>query len=212
MPRYFFHLWDGNRKNLDRDSEGALFANVDEAKKEAIGLGQDIVRHGMHRAAWQLVVTDENGDCAFTVPLIDIRARKMRAWLDLAHRIVTYEPQFRSRLFTWLLLAAVLAMITQATVVTERIRGRDNYQLASVQAGRAVINVRFSQGTSVADVSKFLDAYKASLTSCPLPSGWYCLRIADSTTPRAKLEKIVNKMKKETIVSSAIVTYIGQEQ
>jgi hypothetical protein len=213
MPRYFFHLCDDNGKDLVRDSEGALFAGVREAKKEAVGLGQDIVRHGFHRATWQMVVTDDNGDRAFTVPLVEIRARKMQAWLDLIHRIVICEPWFRSQLFTWLLLAAMLAMIAQATVATRRVKAPgDNYQLASVPTGKAIINVRFAQRTSVAELNNFLTAYKASLVSCPLPGDWYCLRISDSGMARETLEKIANKMRRETIVSSAVVGYIEHEK
>jgi hypothetical protein len=213
MPRYFFNLCDGNGKDLVRDSEGAPFATVREARKEAIGLGQDIVRHGFHRPTWQMVVIDENGDRAFTVPLVEIRAGKMRALLDLLHRIVIYEPRFRSQLFTWLLLAAVLAMIAQATVATRRVKGpSDDYQLASVSTGKAFINVRFAQRTSVAELNSFLAAYKASLMSCSLPGGWYCLRISGPTMGRESLEKIANKMKQETIVSSAVVGYIEDEQ
>jgi hypothetical protein len=209
MLRYFFHICDGKRKDLVRDSEGALFASVSEAKKEAIRLGQDIVRHGLHRATWQIVVTDANGNCAFKVPLVEIRARRMRAWLDMVHRVVTYEPRFRSQFFTCLLITAVLAMITQAAVVTGRVKeSHDNYQLASVRTEGAIINVRFTPGASLASVSNFIDAYKVSLIACRLPAGWYCLRISDSTMPREKFERIVSKMKQENIVLSAVVGHI----
>lgn len=209
MPRYFFHLFDINHKDLVRDSEGALFADLYEARKEAIGLGQDIVRHGIHRGTWQIVITDENGDCGFTVPLAQIRACKMRAWLDLVHRIVAYEPRFRPQFFTWLLVAAVLAIITQAAIITLRIKWPgNNYQLASVSTEGSIITVQFIPGTSVADTSHFLATYKVSLISCSLPGGWYCLRLSDSI-PRKKLENIVHKMRQENIVSSAAVGYGG---
>jgi len=51
MPRYFFHLCDGDRRDLVKDFDGVLFVGLREAKQEAIGLGQDIVSHGIHQAA-----------------------------------------------------------------------------------------------------------------------------------------------------------------
>jgi hypothetical protein len=120
MSRYFFHVVDDRTANLVKDSEGVSYPNVGQAKKEAIGLARDIVGHGLHGSTWQVVVTDEDEHKVLTVSLADVRARKMQTWLGLAHRIATYELGFRSHVFTWLLTAAVLAMIIQAAVLTQR--------------------------------------------------------------------------------------------
>lgn len=196
--------------NLVRDSEGALFSGFREAKNEAIGLGQDIAGLGIDRSTWQVLVIDENGDQVLRLPLSEIRARKFRPWIDLAHRIATYEPRFRSQLFTWLVTAAVLVMIAQAAILTPRIRGLSgsSYHLASAETKGITVNVRFVPRTSIADIEKFLLAYKASLVAGPLRGGWYSLRISDSTASPTELKNIVSKMTRENIVSLVVVERI----
>jgi hypothetical protein len=207
MPRYFFYLYDSSSKNLVRDSEGVLLSGLRDAKNEAIGLGKDIARLGIDRSTWQVLVIDENGDRVLRVPLSEIRARKFQSWIDLAHRIATYEPRFRSHVFTYLLMAAVLAMIGQAVVLTPQFResGRSSYHLASVDAEGTTVDVRFVPRTSLADIEKFLRAYNASLVNGPLRGGWYRLRIADSSASPAELKDIASKMKQEDIVSLVAV-------
>lgn len=98
----------------------------------------------------------------------------MRSWLDLACRIATYEPKFRSHLFTSLLLAALLAIITQAALLTQRLGGQGrSYQLASAYDEGLTFNVRFVPQTHVADLDRFLEVYGAYIVSGPLPGGWY---------------------------------------
>lgn len=45
MPRFFFHFVDDGSTDLVRDVDGAMFADVDKAKKEAVGQARDIARH-----------------------------------------------------------------------------------------------------------------------------------------------------------------------
>jgi hypothetical protein len=40
MPRYFFHIHDGN--GLDRDDEGMDLVNIDEVRTEAMSLARDL--------------------------------------------------------------------------------------------------------------------------------------------------------------------------
>jgi hypothetical protein len=124
MPRYFFHLLEENDQNLVRDSVGISLFGVAEVRKEAIGLARDIVEHGLHQPTWLVVVTDANAAVVLTVPLSEIRPRKMKAMLDLARRISMYEPKLRSQIFTWLLTAAVFAMLVQAALLTSVSRDR----------------------------------------------------------------------------------------
>ena len=199
MPRYFFHLFEGET-DLVMDSDGASFSDVGEAKKEAIGLARDVVAHGLHRTTWHVVVADENGDEVLGVPLAEIRARKMQAWLNWILRLATYEPKFQSHLFTWLLTVALLAIIIQSTVLTQRVTEHSGgYQFPS----RATVNVRFVSRASVADISNFLDAYGASLIDGPLPGGIYRLRVSGKTLSRYELTNIVRRMTQEKIVAFA---------
>jgi hypothetical protein len=53
MPRSYFHLLDERTANLLRDYEGTSLPNANEAKREAIGLAQDIVRHRLRSEHWE---------------------------------------------------------------------------------------------------------------------------------------------------------------
>lgn len=207
MPRYFFHLYDSNTKNLVRDSEGAIFSSFREAKNEAIGLGRNIAGLGIDRSTWQVLVVDDNGDQVLRMPLSHVRARKFQPWIDLAHRIATYQPRFRSGVFTWLLAAAALVMIGQAIVLTLRVRdqGRGDYHLASAEAAGSTLYVRFVAQTSLADVENFMQVYEAALVNGPLPGGWYRFRISGSAASPEELKNIARKMAKERIVSLVFV-------
>ena len=78
MPRYFFHVMEAKSlRNSVRDAEGTVLSDEREAKKEAVGLAQDIATHGVHGSGeWTVVVTDEYGNSILTVPLSEVRARR----------------------------------------------------------------------------------------------------------------------------------------
>ena len=117
MPRYFFHLFEGDTQNLVRDSQGISLSDAGEATKEAIGLARDIVHHGLHGSTWQILVADGNAAIVLKLPLSEVRPRRVRPWLDLARRIATYEPKLRPRIFTWLLTVVVLSAIMQTATL-----------------------------------------------------------------------------------------------
>lgn len=214
MPRYFFHFYDSNSKNLARDLEGARFSGFRNAKNEAIGLAQDIAGLGVDRSMWQVLVIDENGNQVLMLPLSRFRPRKFRPWMDLVHRVATYEPRFRPGVFTWLLMAAVLAMAGQAAVLTPRTSepSPSSYRLASAEAKGIAVNVRFVPRTSIAEIEDFLQAYKASLADGPSPRGFYRLRILDSTATPEELKLVVEKMANESIISLVAVERIEGER
>jgi hypothetical protein len=206
MSRYFFNVVEGNSKNLVRDSEGIVFSSVREARKEAVGLARDVVRHGFQGSiqTWKVLVTDENGDEVLTLPLSEVRARKILAWLDLRGRIAKFESSFGPRTFAWLITALVLAIIVQAAVttvlITEQGRG---YQTASAPTDGAIVAVRFVPHASAADITEFLDASNASVVGGPRPGGFYHLRVADTALPQEELAKIVGRMAQEKVVEFA---------
>jgi hypothetical protein len=76
MPRYYFHFLDERTANLVRDSACASLPNANEAKREAIRLAQDIIRHQLHGSTWQVVVTDVNAKCHFPGAVISSSAPK----------------------------------------------------------------------------------------------------------------------------------------
>jgi hypothetical protein len=123
MSRYFFHLLDEDTNNLVMDSVGCTLSDTDQAKREAIGLARDIATHGLHGTRWQVIVTDADA-IVLTVSHSHIRPWRTKPWLDLAHRIATYEPNFQPHIFTWLLTTLVFAAILQAAVTTSVLRDK----------------------------------------------------------------------------------------
>ena len=134
MPRYYFHFLDVNAANLVRDSLGVSLPNVKQAKREAINLAQDILRHPIQRMPWQIVVTDAAANVVLRVPLSRVKARKFEAAFDLIRRAAFYEPRLGSHVFTWLLMAVVFAIVMQSLLFHQVLRrtehGNDVYRLA----------------------------------------------------------------------------------
>lgn len=206
MPRYFFNVLDGRSKNLVRDSEGAVFSRFDEARKEAIGLAKDFAKHGRYgsTSTWKLVVADENGREVLTLLLSEFRPSRIRAWFDLVRHVAVLDTRVRPRILAWLLAVATLGILVQAATrtvpVPENVAG---YQTASVPAEGTVVAVRFVPNANVADITKFLEAYMASFVGGPQPSGFYRLRIAETSLSKEELVKIVNRMAREPVVEFA---------
>jgi hypothetical protein len=208
VPRYFFNVVEGHSKNLVRDSEGTVLSGLSEARKEAVGWARDFAKHDFHRSiqTWKVVVTGENGEEVLAVPLSEVRPSKMiRAWLDLVGHNAKFESSFGPRILLWLIAAATLAIIVQAAIKTAPVAENGGYQTASAPIENAIVAVRFAPQASLADITKFLDAYKASIVDGPRPGGFYRIRIADTTLPQEELAKIVGRIAQETVVELAAV-------
>src|SRR5436190_17748953 len=96
----FFQHGVGSSRNLLKDSDGAEFSDLNEARKEAIGLARDVARHGVQGSAiWQVVVTDESGRDVLTIPLSEIRASRITSRLDLGRTVAHIEARLGARTF-----------------------------------------------------------------------------------------------------------------
>ena len=96
-------------------------------------------------------------------------------------------------------------MIVQAGLKTAPVSGTGgSYQIASASTEDAVVAVRFGQNASLADITKFLNAYKASLVDGPRPGGLYKLRIANTTLSPNEIAKLVGRMAQEKVVEFAV--------
>ena len=117
MPRYFFHLLDEYTDDLMKDSVGCALCDTGQARKEAIGLARDIATHGLQGRRWKIIVMDDDG-VVLTLSQADIKPRRTKPWLALAHRIATYTPGLRPHVFAWLLTGLIFALVMQAAVTT----------------------------------------------------------------------------------------------
>ena len=217
MPRYFFNMMEGRSQNLVRDIDGILLADASKAREEAIGLAQDISSHGLAESmkSWTVVVTDDGGAEVLTVPLSGIGARKppaARAEGRLIGRgIAKLDSRIGRGAVLWIVAAAALAVVTQATLTSSRLAPESGgYQPASALRSAAAANegaavaVRFKPQASVADVTRFLEAYAATLAGGPLPGNLYRLRIGDANLSQAELAKVIARMAQEQAVELAV--------
>src|SRR5215831_15841701 len=66
MPRYFFHVTNGDSIT---DEEGEEFELFEAAREHAIAVARELVREGLKWAGHSISVTDERGTIVFKVPL-----------------------------------------------------------------------------------------------------------------------------------------------
>lgn len=211
MPRYYFNMMEGRTKNIVRDIEGVALSGAAQAREEAIGLAQDITSHGFTESTqtWRVVVTDESGGEVLTVPLSEIRARK--ATRERAHGIGTgipkLESHFGSATIIWMIGLAVLGVIAEAAITSMRPGDQGGYQMASSPPATdaAVVAVRFQPDASIAEITRFLASYEATLAGGPHPGDLYRLRIGDTSLPQGELAKIASRMSQDRIVAFAAI-------
>ena len=205
MSRYFFNIVEDQSKTLVRDSEGAEFPSLDEARKEAIGLARDIARHRSPSQTWRIAVSKENGDEVLAVFPPEIRFRKIREWLHLVMRVTKLEPSLGTRPVVWVVAAGLLGIIAQTafTVHVGKESSTGSYQTASATIEGSVVAVRFVPSASAADINRFLEHYKATVVGGPRSGGLYRVRIADVVISQDELRKIVAGMAHEKVVEFA---------
>ena len=205
MPRYYVNIVGLNSESVLPDCEGTIFQNVEEAKREAIGLAQDIAGHrlpGLTRGL-EVVVTDENKNEVLKLPLSDIPACRKRTSLNLRGRIAGLISRFHAPTRA-LIMIGVLTNGIQGAIITWLIIGHDGkYEVASVAPEDAAVAVRFVSTASIADISMFLHAYGASIVHGPGPGGLYRLRVADTALHQGELTEIARRMTQEKIIAVA---------
>lgn len=215
MPRYFFNMMEGGSHNLVRDIDGILLADADKAREEAIGLARDITSHGLAESmkSWTVVVAEEGGGEVLTIPLSEIGADKPQAGPAeggfFGRGIARLDSWVSQGTAVWIMVAAALAMVA-ALSKARLAQESGGYQVASAPPATAATNegaivaVRFKPQTSVAEVTKFLQAYAATLAGGPFPGSLYRLRVGDANLPQAELAKVVARMALEEAVELAV--------
>ena len=107
--------------------------------------------------------------------------------------------------------AAALAVVLQAAVITSVVVDRSSpgsYQTVSLPADKTYAMVRFAPTASAADITKFLETYKASVVEGPKLGGMYELRVAETKLPKDQAAALVKKMQAE----GKIVSFIAPKE
>ena len=73
MPRFFMNVRDG--KTLTKDQHGAMFADVETVRQEALILARDVLSDTFMRSSGQIKleyeITDEAGSVVANIPFRD---------------------------------------------------------------------------------------------------------------------------------------------
>jgi hypothetical protein len=199
MPRYLFHIiGEDARQSSVRDGEGAMLRDATEARKEAVGLAQDIARHGLDESAkWKVVVTDEHGANIVTVPLSQVHTFRTRAWWAVRGVFSKFLHR-SSRTLAWSILAA--AIIAQAVVVFTLVQNKGTYETASAPSKGAVVAIRFVGTATMNEISAFLESQQSTIIDGPRVGGFYRVRITHSTLPQGEFARLVARMSQEKVV------------
>jgi anti-sigma-K factor RskA len=124
-------------------------------------------------------------------------------------RLVEFVSSFSPRTLAYAGVAAALALVVQAAVLTSvAVRDHGTEQTTRLATGsdgsqRAV--VRFSANASLADVTRFLDINQAALVNGPNRGGMYEIQLAASPMPDADFARAIQRMK----TGSRIVEFIA---
>jgi hypothetical protein len=192
---------DGDSIILARDSAGALFNDVGQARKQAVRLARDFAMHGFKGQPenWKLVVCDQGGVEVLTIPLSQIRWRKLRLWLDFL--LLNIKRRFRARA----LLAAAISLILVHVAVTSAVimQNAGKYQTASAPTDGSIMAVRFIPHASMSEITIFLKRYDATIVGGPLTGGLYRIRITRKNPTQDQLTELIGRMTKDEIVELA---------
>jgi hypothetical protein len=147
---------------------------------------------------------------------IEAEPRRRRRSFDLAAFIGERLTVFSPRTLAWSATAAVLAIVLQAGLIAGLYLGEPGsespaaFRTASAPtrsfapAGSYAL-IGFTPQASTADVTKFLEAHKATIVDGPKPGGLYRIRVSAAALPKNDLAAIVKQMQDE----SKIVRFVA---
>ena len=141
---------------------------------------------------------------------------RKRASFSLAAFIGERLTMFSPRTLAWSAVAGALAIVLQAGLLANLYineAGTEvpaSYKTASAPTRSlgpigSYVLIGFTAQASAADVTKFLDAHKASIVDGPKPGGLYRIRVSAAALPKSDLAAIVKQMQDESKIVRFVV-------
>jgi anti-sigma-K factor RskA len=126
-------------------------------------------------------------------------------------RAATFIASLSPRTLALAASVATLAIAVQAFVLLGVLtKPQGTYQTAAADAGPhrhgAFALVRFAKQASAAEITKFLEAYQATLVDGPKAGGLYRVKVAMTALAKEELARIVLRMQHEHVVEFAAPT------
>ena len=137
-------------------------------------------------------------------------SRAPAASMKLGARVREFFATLSPRTLAWSASAAALAIVLQAGLIAGIVfkeqgePSAGHYQTASMPMASKVEGayalIRFQPQASAADIGKFLEANKLSITDGPSPGGLYRVRVSSSKVSSAELAGIVKNLQDNSVV------------
>jgi anti-sigma-K factor RskA len=123
-------------------------------------------------------------------------------------RFGSFIASWSPRTLAFAASVAVAAIALQAFLLVGQFTKPAIYQTASSPNTQSRIHgsyamVRFAREASAAEITRFLEDYKATLVDGPKPGGFYRVRIAMSSMAKEELSRIVSRMRQDRVVETA---------
>jgi hypothetical protein len=130
---------------------------------------------------------------------------RARAPLAFARRLQGLLVGLSPRALAWSAVAAGIVILVQAGLLAALFLGPQGrtYRTASIEQASAPGSyalVGFVPQASAADITKFLESYKATIVDGPRAGGLYRIRVGDAGLARDELGKLVGRMQQERAV------------
>jgi anti-sigma factor RsiW len=124
------------------------------------------------------------------------------AWLSglvasLSPRTLAYSASAAA------LAIMLLAAVTVGSLVSDY-SGKGTFETVNLPASETRAMVRFAPEASASDITKLLEANKASVVEGPKLGGMYEIRVADTKLPKDQAEALIKKLQAEGKIISFI--------
>jgi len=97
---------------------------------------------------------------------------------------------------------AVLAIALQASMLVGVLTKPESPLMSTERHGTFAM-VRFARQASAAEITNFLQNYRATLVDGPTPGGLYRVRVAMTSLAKEELARLIQRMRQERVVESA---------
>ena len=134
-------------------------------------------------------------------------ARKASVSFNLGAWLSGFVASLSPRTLAYSATSAALAIMLLAAVTVGSLvdySGQTTYGTVNLPASETRAMVRFAPEASAADITKFLEANKASVVEGPKLGGMYEVRVADTKLPKDQAEALIKKLQAEGKIISFI--------
>jgi len=134
-------------------------------------------------------------------------ARKASVSFNLGAWLSGFVASLSPRTLAYSATSAALAIMLLAAVTVGSLvdySGQDNFKTVSLPGDKTYAMIRFAPETSVADITKFLEANKATVVGGPRPGGMYKIQVAESKLPKDQADALLKKLQTEGKIISFI--------